>query len=219
MRTYHQLILANRAWSQELTELDPDYFRRQIEGQKPDVLWIGCSDSRVSPEQITRTQPGELFIHRNIANLVHTTDDNFMSVLQFAVTVLKVGHIIVCGHYGCGGLHATLNGAPEGHIGDWLKNAADVHANHRHEIEAEPDAEAKLNRLVECNVRDQLLDLARTDIVQAAFGSGQRLHLHGWVYDLRDGLIKPLLDIEAETDLDALGPLDRVLSATSPAAA
>lgn len=211
MKSYRQLLLANRAWAQEMVEGDPDFFTRQTMGQQPEVLWIGCSDSRVSPEAITRTLPGELFLHRNVANLVDPDDTNFMAVLQYAVTALKVRHIVVCGHHACGGLKATLEGGAEGPIGKWLENARNVYHAHRDEIDGRPDAEARLRRLVECNVRDQLLTLARTDIVQAAFASGQPLELHGWVYDLRDGELKPMIEVDATTDLAALGAPEPVL--------
>ncbi len=205
MRSNEQVILANRAWAQELTEQRADYFQRQTGGQRPDFLWIGCSDSRVDPAVITQSAPGELFIHRNVANLVHDDDMNLLSALQFAVETLEVPHIVVCGHYGCGGLQAALDGNVEGPIATWLENARCVHANHADEIDMADDREMRVNRFVECNVRDQLLALARTPIVQNAFARGQVLELHGWVYDIRDGLLKPMLEITAATDLDSVG--------------
>lgn len=211
MKDYKQLILANMAWAAEQADEDPDYFARQIGGQTPKFLWIGCSDSRVAPDLITRSPPGGLFIHRNIANLVSESDGNLMSVVQFAVEVLKVGHVIVCGHYGCGGITAALEGNATGAIHDWLEVAREVGRDHADEIAAMPDGQAQVNRFVECNVRDQLVRLARTGIVQRAFASGQGLQLHGWVYDLRDGHIKPLMEIDRMTELDAVGRPDRVL--------
>lgn len=211
MRDYRQLLLANRAWAAEHLEEREDYFAQQTQGQKPQFLWIGCSDSRVAPEQMTMTPPGGMFIHRNVANLVDENDLNLVSVLQYAVTVLKVRHIIVCGHYGCGGVQAALNGGTTGPVDTWLANARAVYRDHADEIEAMEDDAARVNRLVECNVRDQLVHLARTEIVQNAFAEGQELYLHGWVYGMRDGLIHPLMEIDAETDLAEVGRPDRVL--------
>lgn len=211
MREIKQILLANRAWAAEMTDENPEFFARQVAGQKPDFLWIGCSDSRVSPEQMTQTLPGGMFIHRNVANLVDPGDHNLMSVVQFAVDVLQVPDIILCGHYGCGGLIATLRGGTEGPVDKWLDNARSVYADHREEIDGCGTDEARVNRFVEINVCDQLVRLARTDIVQRAFKRGQRLELHGWVYDLRDGLLKPLMEIDRETALETLGKPDKVL--------
>lgn len=214
MRHYKQLLLANKAWASELIEENPDFFTRQTAGQKPDFLWIGCSDSRVSPEQMTMTPPGGMFIHRNVANLVNEDDLNLMSVLQYATEVLKIRHIIVCGHYACGGLEATLAGGTAGPVDGWLANARDVLAAHEAEVRGQPDAETRVNRLVEVNVRDQLVKLARTRLIQAAWAREQEVFLHGWVYDIRDGHIKPLLEIDATTALDTVGRPDKVLMAS-----
>lgn len=211
MREYKQLLLANKAWSAELLEERADFFSRQTAGQKPEFLWIGCSDSRVSPEQMTMTPPGGMFIHRNVANLVDEGDLNLMSVLQYAIDVLSVRHVIVCGHHGCGGVKAALQGGTSGPVDEWLANARDVYAAHADEIAAQDGEEAKVNRLVEVNVRDQLVRLARTRTVRNAFARGAELWLHGWVYDIRDGLIKPLMEIDAQTVLDDLGRPERVL--------
>lgn len=211
MMDYKQLLLANKAWSQELTDEQPDYFRRQVAGEMPSFLWIGCSDSRVSPEQMTMMQPGGMYLHRNIANLVSDDDLNLMSVLQHAVAVLQVKHVIVCGHYGCGGIKAALSGGTTGAVDRWLEAARAVHRDHADEIDAQTGEEAKVNRLVEVNVRDQLVKLARTETVQAAFATGQELWLHGWVYDIRDGLIKPLMEIDRMTTLDEVPRPERVL--------
>jgi carbonic anhydrase len=202
MRNYRQLLLANKAWSMELKEEHPDFFSRQVVGQQPAFLWIGCSDSRVNPEQMTMSQPGGMFIHRNIANLVNDDDLNLMSVLQYAVTVLRVKHVIICGHHGCGGIKAALNGGTEGPVHEWLGNARSVLHDHAAEIAAAGDDDAKVNRFVEVNVKDQLVRLAKTQTVQNAFAAGQELLLHGWVYDIRDGLIKPLMEVDASTVLD-----------------
>ncbi len=211
MRQYKQLLLANKAWAAELTDENPEFFSRQTVGQKPEFLWIGCSDSRVNPEQMTMTQPGGMFIHRNIANLVNHDDLNLMSVLQYAVDVLRVKHIVVCGHHGCGGIKATLDGGTNGPVDRWLDTARHVLAEHEDEIAAQPSSDAKVNRLVEVNVRDQLVRLARTETVQAAFANGQELWLHGWVYDIRDGHIKPLMEIDSTTTLDEVGRPEKVL--------
>ncbi|WP_419815384.1 carbonic anhydrase [Glacieibacterium sp.] len=211
MKSYKQLLLANRAWAIELVEEKPDFFERQTQGQKPEFLWIGCSDSRVSPEQMTMTQPGGMFLHRNVANLVNDDDLNLMSVLQYAVTVLGVKHLIVCGHYGCGGVKAALDGGTSGPVDQWLQNARNVAADHWEELGNQPTQEAKTNRLVEFNVRDQLVNLARTATVQDAFARKQDLWLHGWVYDIRDGRIKPLMEIDHATVLEAVPHPPRVL--------
>lgn len=211
MRKYKQLLLANKAWASELLDESPEFFTRQVAGQRPDFLWIGCSDSRVSPEQMTMTPPGGMFIHRNIANLVNENDLNLMSVLQYAVTALQVKHIILCGHYGCGGIHAALKGGTDGPVHEWLGTARAVHDAHAGEIERAGDEHARVNRFVEVNVRDQLLRLAHTKIVQERWAAGADLALHGWVYDLRDGLIKPLLELNAVTALDAVETPARVL--------
>ena len=211
MRDYRQLLLANRAWSAELIEERPDFFERQTAGQKPHFLWIGCSDSRVSPEQMTMTQPGGMFIHRNVANLVDENDLNLMAVLQYAVTVLGVKHLIVCGHYGCGGVKAALDGGTTGPVDEWLQTARNVADDHWEELGNQPTPEAKVNRFVEFNVRDQLVNLARTETVQAAFAAKQDLWLHGWVYDIRDGRIKPLMEIDRDTTLEAVPHPRRVL--------
>jgi carbonic anhydrase len=217
MKESKQILLANQAWATELTDEDPEFFARQAQGQKPHFLWIGCSDSRVSPEQMTQTQPGGMFIHRNIANLVNPDDLNLMSVVQFAVDVLEIPNIIVCGHHACGGIEAALQGGTTGAVDRWLEPARGVLADHRGEIEAQPDMGAKVDRLVECNVRDQLIRLARTPTVATALSARRRLTLHGWVYDIRDGRLKPLLKINADTDLNTIGQPDRVLSALEPA--
>lgn len=211
MKSYKQLLLANKAWSMELQEENPEFFSRQLQGQKPEFLWIGCSDSRVNPEQMTMTPPGGMFIHRNIANVVNGDDLNLMSVLQYAVAVLQVKHIVICGHYGCGGIMAAYDGQVDGPVDKWLENPRQVCRDHEHEIASAGDRDARVNRFVEVNVRDQLVNLVRTKTVQDAFAAGQPLALHGWVYDLRDGLIKPLLEIDATTVIEEIGKPERVL--------
>lgn len=199
MRQYKQLLLANKAWSSEMIEEHPEFFSRQVAGQSPDFLWIGCSDSRVSPEQMTMTQPGGMFMHRNIANLVDENDLNLMSVIQYAVSVLRVSHIIVCGHYGCGGIAAALNGGTQGPVHEWLANPRTTRDLHQGEIACIDAHGDKVDRLVELNVVDQLERLSRTETVRDAFAMGQPLKLHGWVYNLRDGLIRTLAEIDAQT--------------------
>lgn len=210
MKATKQLLLANRAWANELTDENSEYFSRQTAGQRPQFLWIGCSDSRVSPEQMTQSQPGGLYTHRNVGNLVQDGDLNLLSVIQYAVDELEVPHIILCGHHGCTGMHAALAGGTHGAIERWLENPRAVARAHADELGAVPQAQ-RVDRLVELNVRDQLLHLARTDTVQAAFAAGRELTLHGWVYDIRDGLLKPLLEIDRTTRIEEIGRPDPVL--------
>jgi len=211
MKEVDQLLLANRAWAAEMLAENPEFFQRNMNWQRPVFLWIGCSDSRVAPDQMTQAVPGGLFVHRNIANLVYADDRNLMAVLHYAINVLEVPNVVICGHYGCGGIQAALDGAPEGPISHWLEHARQVLNDHRSEIEALPEGEARVNRLVEVNVRDQLLHLARTPPVQQAFADGRPLQLFGWVYDLRDGHIKPLMRIDRETVLEEVPKPERVL--------
>lgn len=212
MHEVKQLMLHNRAWAAEQVAEDPEFFTRHIADQKPVFLWIGCSDSRVAPDQFTQAMPGGLFIHRNIANLVQPDDANLMAVMDFAIGTLGIDRVVVCGHHGCGGVKAALAGQPtEGPLGEWLQHARDVYHHHAEEIDAIPEEEGRVNRLVECNVRDQLLHVAAAPPVQAAWAAGRDLKLHGWVYDLRDGLLKQLLDIDRDTPLEAVGRPERVL--------
>ncbi|RZM18852.1 MAG: carbonic anhydrase [Sphingomonas sp.] len=210
MKQHKQLLLANRAWANELTDENADFFSRQLAGQRPQFLWIGCSDSRVSPEQKTQSLPGRMYIHRNIGNLVHDDDLNLLSVLQYAVDVLQVPNIVICGHHGCTGIHDALHGGVTGALDTWLENARDVARDHADELDTLPEAQ-RVDRLVEMNVRDQLLHLARIDTIRNAFAAGRDLTLHGWVYDIRDGLLKPLLEIDRTTSLDQIGRPDPVL--------
>ena len=170
--------------------------------QKPEFLWIGCSDSRVPADRITNTQPGEIFVHRNIANMVVPTDVNLLSVLDYAVNHLKVKHVIVCGHYGCGGINAALSNIDYGHILNmWLRDIKDVYIMYKDELDAIADKEAKSDRMVELNVIEQVKDLARTSIIQRIWKEEQRPHLHGWVYGLKDGRIKPIFEMPAGTEV------------------
>ena len=209
MHSYEKLLLQNKAWAQEITADDPEYFERLSLLQTPEFLWIGCSDSRVPADRITGTQPGEIFVHRNVANLVVNTDVNLLAVLDFAVTVLKVKHVIVCGHYGCGGIKAAASQSDHKPVLNmWLRNVKDVYRLHREELEAIKSEEGRTNRLAELNVKEQVMDLAKTSIVQRAWKHEQRPHLHGWVYGLKDGLINPIFEMKAGTHIDQLYEYD-----------
>jgi carbonic anhydrase len=210
MKSYEKLLLENKAWAAEQTVADPDFFKRLQDQQSPEFLWIGCSDSRVPPNQITKTQPGEMFIHRNIANLVVNTDLNLLSVLQYAVEVLKVKHIIVCGHYGCGGVKAAMTNKSLGLIDHWLKEIKDVIRINQEELADISTDQLKFDRMVEINVREQVLRLAKTSIIQNAWKSGHLPHLHGWVYSLKDGLIKPVCELAADSEIDPVYRFDNL---------
>jgi carbonic anhydrase len=192
MNTYKKLFENNRKWVQGKLEEDPKFFEKLSMGQEPHFLWIGCSDSRVHASAITGTQPGEMFVHRNVANLVVNNDLNLLSVLQYAVEVLKVKHIIVCGHYGCGGVKAALGDQDLGLINTWLLNIKDVFRAHRKELDSCVDEDSKFRRAVELNVEAQVYNLGKTSIIQKAWSNGATVYIHGWVYDLRDGIIKDL---------------------------
>lgn len=208
MNSYERLLSENKIWAKGKVVEDPNYFKRLVDVQTPDFLWIGCSDSRVPANEITGTQPGEIFVHRNIANMVVHTDLNLLSVLQYAVEVLKVKHIIVCGHYGCGGVKAALTNHNMGLINKWLRNIKDVHRTHRDEIDAIKDESLRVNRTIELNVQEQVLNLAKTSIVQKAWKQRQQPHLHGWVYDLHDGIAKPIFEMPAGTSMDPIYEFD-----------
>lgn len=209
MKIYEKLLLENKAWAGEKVKADPEYFSRLADIQKPDFLWIGCSDSRVPANEITNTQPGEIFVHRNIANLVVHTDVNLLSVLDYAVTHLKVKHVIVCGHYGCGGVKASMTNHDYNQVLNmWLRNIKDVNRLHRDELNTITDEQQKFDRLVELNVQEQVIHLAKTSIIQRAWKNEQRPHLHGWVYGLKDGLIKPVFEMSANTNIDSLYEYD-----------
>jgi len=210
MKTYEKLLLENKAWAAEQTEADPEFFKRLQDQQAPEFLWIGCSDSRVPPNQITNTQPGEMFIHRNIANLVVNTDLNLLSVLQYAVEVLKVKHIIVCGHYGCGGVKAAMTNKSLGLIDHWLKEIKDVIRMNKQELDEVSTDQLKFDRMVEINVREQVLRLAKTSIIQNAWKSSHLPHLHGWVYGLNDGIIKPVCELAADSEIDSVYRFDNL---------
>ncbi len=204
-QSYHKLLQNNKEWVKKQLELNPSYFEELSKGQRPEYLWIGCSDSRVPANEITGTRPGEMFVHRNIANMVVHTDMNLLSVLSYAVDVLQVKHIIVCGHYGCGGVLAAMTNKQFGLIDNWLRHLKDVYRSHRMELESIQDEQNRQNRFVELNVSEQVLDLAKTTIVQNAWKRNQPLHLHGWVYDIGDGIIKDLnVNLTGHADLDQI---------------
>jgi carbonic anhydrase len=211
MKPYEKLLLENKAWAAEKVEDDPEFFKRLEHIQSPEYLWIGCSDSRVPANEITGTQPGEIFVHRNIANMVVHTDLNLLSVLQYAVEVLKVKHIIVCGHYGCGGVKAAMTNHSFGIINKWLRNIKDVYRFHRETLDLlSYENGDRLNKLIELNVQEQVINLAKTSIVQKAWKDNHYPHLHGWVYGLNNGLIKPIFEMEAGTHIDPLYEFDNL---------
>ena len=205
MHSYEKLLLENKAWAAEKKSEDPEYFERLSHLQAPEFLWIGCSDSRVPANEITGTQPGEIFVHRNVANLVVNTDVNLLAVLDYAVTNLKVKHVIVCGHYGCGGIKAAATKSDYRPVLNmWLRNIKDVMRHHRHELENITDEENRLDRLVELNVQEQVYNLAKTTIIQRCWEKERRPDLHGWVYGLKDGIIKPVFEMKAGSPIDPL---------------
>lgn len=209
MTPIEKLLLENKAWAGEIKADDPGYFERLSHLQTPEFLWIGCSDSRVPADKITGTQPGEIFVHRNIANLVIHTDVNLLSVLDYAVNHLKVKHVIVCGHYGCGGVKASMTNHDLKYVLNmWLRNIKDVYRLYRDELEAISDMEKRADRLVELNVQEQVMHLAKTSIIQRAWKKEQRPQLHGWVYGLKDGIIKPVFQMDAGSHIDPLYEYD-----------
>ena len=192
MRTLPDLFVNNREWARRVTERDPTFFKSLAAQQSPRFLWIGCADSRVPANEIVGLKPGELFVHRNVANVVVHSDLNCLSVLQYAIDVLKVEHVIVCGHYGCGGVRAAYERASLGLIDNWLRHVQDVRDRHDRLIAQAPDDEAAMDRLCELNVVDQVRHVCHTTIVQDAWRRGQPLALHGWIYDVADGLLRDL---------------------------
>lgn len=210
MESYKKLLLSNKAWVQECLQVRPDYFERMKHEQKPEFLWIGCADSRVPAGDIVGTEPGELFVQRNIANLVIHTDFNMLSVLQYAVEVLKVKHVIVCGHYGCGGVKAAMSHQNLGLINKWLRHIKDIYRFYKHDLEAIPDESARLNRLIELNVYEQLKNIAETSIVQRMWKKEKMPLLHGWVYDIETGLLKPLYMFSLEMEIEEIYRYDIV---------
>ena len=210
MKPYELLLKGNKEWAKRQLEVDPGYFDRLLHLQTPEFLWIGCSDSRVPANQITGTDPGEIFVHRNIANLVINTDVNVLSVLDYAVNHLKVQHVIVCGHYGCGGIKAAMTKTDyKPVLNMWLRNIKDVYRLYKDELDRISE-NRRWDKLVELNVQEQVYNLAKTSIIQRAWSEEQRPDLHGWVYGLKDGIIKPVYEMKAGTHIDALYEYDNL---------
>ena len=210
MEAYKKLLENNKKWASAKVEEDPEYFNRLVNLQTPEILWIGCSDSRVPADRITGTHPGEIFVHRNISNLVVATDLNLLSVLQFAVEILKVRHVIVCGHHNCGGVAAAMSNKSYGLMDQWIWNIKNVYRVHREEIDAQPTYEEKHQLLTKLNVQEQVMNLAKTSIIQNAWKHNHIPHLHGWVYDLRDGIINPIFELVAGTVIDPIYELNNI---------
>ena len=205
MSTLEHLLDGNKAWARNIKEIDPDFFEKLSEIQTPEYLWIGCSDSRITPSSSIGLLPGEMFVHRNVANLVNHTDMNCLSVLQFAVEVLGVKHVIVCGHYGCGGVKAALDDSRFGLIDNWLRHIQDIMHKYRSQLDAEVSAEDRLDKLCKINVIEQVVSVGETTIVQDAWDRGQKLEVHGWIYTIADGIYRDLsVSLTSLEDLDKL---------------
>lgn len=192
MDIYKSLLEGNKNWVQSKIAEDPDFFNRLADGQSPQVLWIGCSDSRVPATEITGKQPGDIFVHRNIANMVVHSDMNLLSVLDYSVNILKVKHVIVCGHYGCGGVKAAMTNGQYGLVDNWLRHIKDVYRLHEDELNAIENEDTRFDRFVELNIMEQVFDLTKTSIIQNAWASRNEPALHGWVYSIKTGIIKDL---------------------------
>ncbi len=206
---YKSLLENNKKWVKSKLDLNPDYFDKLSKGQQPPLLWIGCADSRVPANEIIGAQPGEVFVHRNIANMVVHSDMNMLSVLDYAVNALKVKHVIVCGHYGCGGVNAAMTNRSIGLIDNWIRHIKDVYRLHKEELDGIKDQTQRSNRFVELNVTEQVFDLAKTSIVQGAWDKDQELSLHGWVYGIDSGIIKDLgVNISNDSELDEVYQLN-----------
>lgn len=200
---YKKILENNKKWVENKLKISPEFFNNLAEGQNPPLLWIGCSDSRVPANEIIGAEPGEVFVHRNIANMVVHSDMNMLSVLDYAVNALKVKHVIVCGHYGCGGVKAAMGNDSIGIIDNWIRHIKDVYRLHRQELNSIEDEKTRFNTFVEINVKEQVLDLAKTSIVQNAWKNGQELTLHGWVYGLNSGYVTDLgVNFSCDKDLD-----------------
>lgn len=200
---YKKILENNKKWVNEKLQINPEYFNNLAEGQQPPLLWIGCSDSRVPANEIIGAEPGEVFVHRNIANMVVHSDMNMLSVLDYAVNALKVKHVIVCGHYGCGGVKAAMGNSSIGIIDNWVRHIKDVYRFHKEELNAITDEKERFNKFVEINVKEQVFDLAKTSIVQSAWKNGQELSIHGWVYGLNSGYVTDLgVNFSCDKDLD-----------------
>ncbi|MBI3654189.1 MAG: carbonate dehydratase [Acidobacteria bacterium] len=205
MKNLNHLFANNQEWANRLRQQDADFFKRLAESQAPEYLWIGCADSRVPPTNLVGLRPGELFVHRNVANVVVHSDLNCLSVLQFAIEVLHVKHVIVCGHYGCGGVDAALHNRRLGLIDNWLRHVQDVREKHEATMAGLTDSEARLNRLCELNVIEQVVNVCQTTIVQNAWERGQQFAVHGWVYAIHDGLLRDLkMQVASREELAAV---------------
>lgn len=205
MRILKTLFENNKRWADNIKKKDPDFFTKLSKQQNPEYLWIGCSDSRVPANEIVGLIPGEIFVHRNIANLVVHTDLNCLSVIQFAVQVLKIKHIIVCGHYGCGGIKAAIEDKEHGLIDNWLQHIRDIYRFHKSELDAVESEAEKYNLLCELNVREQVLNVCKTTIIKHIWKSGGKLSVHGWIYDIKNGLLQDLgICITCEKDILSL---------------
>ena len=212
MQVYNSLLKGNRQWVKEMTDKDPNFFSSLVASQTPEVLWIGCSDSRVPANQITGTQPGDIFVHRNIANMVVHSDMNLLSVLDYSVNVLKVKHVIVCGHYGCGGVKAAMGNGQNGIVDNWLRNIKDVYRLYSDELDAIENENDRFKRLVELNVAEQVFNVSKTSIIQNNWKDRNYPVIHGWVYSLETGLIKDLeVSIDNQRDLP---PIFRMIKDT-----
>lgn len=207
-KSYDKLIENNKEWAASVVKEDPEFFSRLSNVQKPEFLWIGCSDSRVPADRITGTQPGEIFVHRNIANMVIHTDMNLLAVLEYAVDHLEVSHILVCGHYGCGGVKAAMSRHNFDLINKWIRNIKDVYRMHRDTIDFQTKPEERLNKLIELNVEEQVMNLAKTSIIQKSWKNKKSPEIHGWVYSLEDGLIKEICRMTHQDHLDPLYEFD-----------
>lgn len=206
MKSYLELLQANKKWAADKISTTPDFFSNLAKQQSPQFLWIGCSDSRVPANEVTDTEPGEIFVHRNIANLVIHTDVNFLSVLEYAVVHLKVKHVIVCGHYGCGGVKAAMGNDDYNQILNmWLRVIKDVYRHNREELDAIEDENVRADRLVELNVKEQAEKLSKTSIIQRAWKERKAPYIHGWVYGLKDGLLHEIVSIKP--DFESMDPI------------
>jgi carbonic anhydrase len=208
MDKYKRLLLANKAWVQGKLSMSPSFFENLAKEQRPEFLWIGCSDSRVPAEEVTGTAPGEIFTHRNIANLVNHTDFNLLSVLTFAVEYLKVKHVIVCGHYGCGGVKAALSSHRYGVLDEWLRQIKDSYHAYKDIVTHAGDLDQQADKLVEINIHEQLKNLMKTNVIQKAWHEERRPILHGWVYGMSDGLLKNLYKIDPGSPIDDIYRFD-----------
>lgn len=206
---YNQLLENNKNWVEEKLQMDPEFFKRLANGQEPPLLWIGCADSRVPANEIIGAEPGEVFVHRNIANMVVHSDMNMLSVLDYAVNALKVKHVIVCGHYGCGGVKAAMGNQSYGLVDNWIRHIKTIYRLHKKELDAIKDENQRFDKFVEINVQEQVSDLAKTSIVQKAWENGQELHLHAWVYGVGSGVVKDLnFNVSSNAEMDEVYQLN-----------